>query len=88
MSNKDLYEILAARYKYIFQNYVSITTTDQRSNRRANLLDLAHVHFVDANSQTEKSTSIRRIGVRETSVFRHNRALIEGPLKPLNTIEI
>ena len=46
-----------------------VTSTDQRSSRQAYLLDLAHVHFVDDNSQTEKSTAIRRIGVRETSVF-------------------
>ena len=33
--------------------------------------------------QTEKTTTIRRIAVRETGVSRHLRGLIESTLKPL-----
>ena len=50
--------------------------------RSANFLELAHAQpsrkpSVRANSQTEKTTATRQIVVRDTSVSRHNMALIQ-----------
>ena len=36
--------------------------------------------------QTGKRKAIRRVAVRESSVYRHNRGVIKGSIKPLNTI--